>query len=263
MDTAVSVLLLNMCAVIGNVTVFVWRCRKRSNERCSVLSMMIVHLAFFDFICGAYYVYGVGLALANVFNVTNGTVSAADHEKYVALASPFALYFASFYTSDWITLSIAVYSLAVIIPWKQRTTRIIAGISFLLAWVLFASAATVNVYILSRPAESHLGNKTAVQSGRVYWSMYTVGTPKFLKLFSSLKACLPRCQFRQRALEEQRLLLAESHLCTACCVVCYKRNKHRQSFSSESVQTSKLFTESSKREVNELSFGLSPSSEEG
>ena len=92
--------------------------------------------------------------------------------------------------------------------------------------------------------------------------LYTVGTLKFLQFFSSLKACLPRCQFRLRAAEEQRLLLAGPRLCTACCIVCYKRNKHRQSFSSESVQTTKLFTESPQRKVNELSFDLGSSSEE-
>ena len=368
--TDIIVLLLNFCAVIGNLAVFVWRCRKENKERYSILSMMIVHLAFFDFICGAYYLYN-DFTGPDVYNITNGTLSATDYAKFKKQSYPFVFYLASFYTSGWITLSIAVYSLAVITPWKRCTTRIIAGILFLLAWIIFASATTANEYIISSEAKLDPGNKTTrwgVWSMRVYLSLetrylfvceclyagfviitcgvyllavlprvsrwnnvnrssgeqstssglrarllaivivnllcallvigflascwhliaknssknledcpidiaafmmmvppainpilYTVGTPKFLQLFS----CLPRCQLRYKTPGEQRSLVAEPHLCTACCIVCYKRNKDRQSFSSESVQTSKLFTESSKRVVNELSFGISSSSEEG
>ena len=383
MDTTVGsvlILLLSLCAVIGNLAVFVWRCKKGNNERCSILSMMIVHLAFFDFLCGAYYVYDAGLALANIPNITNGTVSSTDDDMWIKI--PLVVYLASFYTSGWVTLSIAVYSLAVIIPWKRRTTQIIAVISFLLAWMVFASTVTANILIVSSEWKLlYSGNKT-IRRGNVLrtfytisetrylfvcecldvvfvtitiglyllavlprvrrwrnmnrssggqsligglrgrllaivivnllctlllicylsscWDvlvedenstknigdcpldiiypalimmvppasnpiLYTVGTPKFLQLFSSLKDCLPRCQFIYRARKEQehRSLLAEPHLCTACCVVCYRRKKERQSLSSESVQTSKLFTESSKRKVTELSFGFSSSSEEG
>ena len=383
LHSCVLVFLLNLCAVIGNVTVFVWRCRKGNNERCSILSMMIVHLAFFDFICGAYYVYNGGLILANVFNVTNGTISATDYETYKRMLScPLAAYFASFYTSDWMTLSIATYSLAIITPWKSSTTRIIGGVSFLVAWMIFVSSLAANGYMmhLSTAATVKLdsGNKThtlewafwslfstseirylfvckvlsagfVIITGGLYllavlprvrqwehmnnrsferqslssglcgrllaivlvnlsctlfligflvscWDnllykysikkieecpidpsygklimmvppainpiLYTAGTPKFLqKPLAILKASLPLCQCRHTAQEEQPSLLAEPHICTACCLVW---SKHRQSFSSESVQTSKLFSESLQHEVNmdEFLLELSSSSEE-
>ena len=186
MDTTcavVLILLLNLCAVIGNATVFVWRCRKGNNERCSILSMMIVHLAFFDFICGAHCVTNGGLTLANVFNATNGTISVTAYETYKRTMSyPLAVYFASLYTSNWMTLFIAIYSLAVISPWKRRTIRIIAGVSFLVAWMTFASSLAANGYMIhmSTAATVHPGNKTYTIEA-AFWSLYS--TPEIRYLF--------------------------------------------------------------------------------
>lgn len=368
---------LSLCAVLGNIAVLVWRCRRGNSHRRSILSIMIVHLALFDFISGAYIVFFQSLEASSVSSRHSGTFSRTAHVLDTTCIYTATIFIASVYTSDWMTFSIAVYSLGTIIPWRAFVTRVIAGLAFLMAWLIFLVAALfeADLIYMGMPelvpsmfpntsdalfctlSESPWPNRQQIKyffafqclstglmtiGGSVYllafiprikrWSslhgvsearslvglhgrliavvfvnalstlmslgfvvncsrpllegtlilekrcredifaaattmlvpatinpfLYTVGTFRFLQVFRRLTFCLSPCK-SNNGIEprEQQSLLGERDVSHICCVPCYTGNGHSESSTSDTVQSSKLFTESTGPEVKDLSFELS------
>lgn len=362
--------LLGLCSVLGNITVFVWRCRHRNEQRWSVLSILILHLAFFDLICGAHLVFFESVVISGVVDHSNGTFPYSAYVVSKVCYYSTILFIASGYTSAWVTLSIAIYSLGMIKHMRVAMIHIIGGILLLVTWMIFSASIIIQTRILDVPKPAFnvtavlfctfstllsygeieyilvfqcLSSGLVVICGGLYllafiphiqqWRknvqnipkttslfgfhgrllavvfvnalcslavtslmvscsisifenktlnnekcksalsvsptiiavppainpfLYTIGTQRFLQLFSRLRSCFPRCICSNDIeLGEQQRLLGQHNLCNVCCVICYTRERHGQSGTTESLQSSKLFTDSGTRVLGDSSFGLS------